>query len=127
MLRLVLPANEKTATLFSLPAPAENIKPAHVWAAQAHKRQEIIDKLVKECPYKVGDTVKPYTLAEQNIHGLLMRVETIVTSYAQIRLEQWPDNDTPKIVHAMCLESGVRFHCTPAYLIPLARKEADAP
>ena len=128
MIKIILPPNEKKPTFPYLPAlfkPPENTEnevvtlTGHMWAKQAETRQAIIDNLVAKCKYKVGDMVKCHTIEEEHLTGKEIVVEKIVTSYGQIKFEQWPDSNVPKIVTAYSRDKDKRFLCTPAYLIPL--------
>jgi hypothetical protein len=84
---------------------------------EAIRREKIVEKLAKECPYKEHDIVTPVDDEEVAKYGKNILVEKICKSYTEIGLsEKWPASDLPLIVMAWSQEKQTRFFCTTNYL-----------
>lgn len=88
---------------------------------EALRREAIVKKLYRDCPYRIGDEVE-YTKENEkkkNPNDRLI-VLNIVSSYAQMgKEEKWPSSDNPLLVHAKLFkEDGSidEFFCTTNYL-----------
>jgi hypothetical protein len=87
---------------------------------QAKEREARIKEMLSGISYVEGETVTPYIQAERDKWGDRLTVEKICDSYAKFgKNEDWPKSNSPMIITVYNSITRVRFHCTPAYVIPL--------
>ena len=92
------------------------VTPGQRMYSQFQDRQNIIDTLLKECKYSVGDIVQPVNDVGKKKYTGKIVVTNILTKYSQFgKDEKWPDSNNPMIVEAKC-EDGTFFWCTVNYL-----------
>ena len=100
-----------------VPAPALVSPTAQTIIGEAKRRDDIIKQMFKNCPYKEGDIVKPYSAAGIKQYGDDVIVEKICDTYAKMgKSEEWPKDDCPMIVTAWSNKTSSRFFCTVGYL-----------
>lgn len=93
--------------------------------AESARREELVKKLYRECPYRPGDTVIPKYISDRKKYGEKIIVMSIVDSYAKFgKDETWPSNDTPYLVTAKSYDKDTIFLCTTDFLIPVKKKES---
>lgn len=88
---------------------------------EAKRRDEIVRKLVKDCPYSVGETVEVNSDPGKEKYGATALVMGIAQNYIQLGKEEWPEGDNPLIVHARA-DDDTEFFCTVNYLRPIINK-----
>jgi hypothetical protein len=92
-------------------------EPVKTLFKEAQRRDELIKKLAKECPYKVNDIVKPSKAEHEVEYGDNISVVKIIDSYGKFgKNETWPASDVPLIVYAFSKKAGCFFFCTTNYL-----------
>jgi hypothetical protein len=87
---------------------------------EEQRRNLIIARLIKECPFSVGDIVRPANAETFATLGLY-RITGLALSYAQYKgsskEDDWPSNDNPMIVGAVCIKDGTNIFATTNYFV----------
>lgn len=85
-----------------------------VWET-AKKRDDIVKKLYKDCPYNVGDICKPVNPDKRYSNNI--SITAICKSLTDMGKDyQWPKDDNPMIVHAYDNEKKFPMFCTTNFL-----------
>lgn len=82
--------------------------------ADIQRKNKIIQDLVKEFKYKVGDRVEPREERDKEKWGECTII-SVVSQYIHLEKDfKWPANDNPMIVTA-CTDTGEIFYATTNY------------
>lgn len=82
------------------------------------RRDKIIREAYKNCKWKVGDFVMPYSKEEQKRWGAeKCRVTGIARNLIEFGEDDWPKTDNPMIVCVHIEGTTKSFYCTPEYLV----------
>ena len=114
MIEIKLPNPNKKPSLIPLAFTPHKPKLSLV-QQEASKRDILIKKLYKECPYNVGDTVVPVDELEKKKYGDVV-VEGICKSYAEFGKDvKWHEGN-PMIVTFFSPKMKCRIFCTTDFL-----------
>lgn len=103
--------------------PHESDKPNGNILTEVLRRDAIVRKLYKDCPYTKGETVTPTTPQDLVKYGKTIIVQHICSCYVEMgSANEWPKGDNPYIVGAFAPEKNVSFYCTTNFLEPLKDK-----
>lgn len=92
--------------------------------AEYTRRQAIINKLYRECPYNFAKTlVRPVNDDAYAKEGLY-QIEKVCSTWTEFkgpgvkdeRTVHWPESDNPMIVYARCLKTNKSITCTVNYM-----------
>lgn len=119
MLRLQI-SNKKPVVI--APSYQYTNKPSTIYTAdnnalfnEATRRDGIVKKLYQECPFFVGDSVRPKDPDRFTKYGV-GKITHICTKYTDLGKDyEWPQTDNPLIVTVMS-NDGEMYFCTTNYL-----------
>lgn len=130
MIHVVLPSKRKPKwlpktypSLVSSTTPAiptekkETVKTTELFGEffnQVIRRNRLIELLLENCTFHVGDIVTPTDPEEQKDKGINCEIVEIYRNYTQYNMD-WPEDNKPYVVKFKSLSTGKLFYCQPSY------------